>query len=583
MLDLRKYLIAAVMLFGANAIAQSPVNDDPVAFLADQGFPSSSYSILLTWQHDAPGGAVHGFHLQSLQSQSTLDLYFTEDGTPLTPADRQRLGIPEKNWNPSPRSAPLEFALSRKVANAQPPVPATTSAGIAPSALVALPEVDLATILAEDEANRISGQKQGKRIAVIHEFDTPIVVQGPSVSEGTWVTLPNGDQVWSIVVNSPGAIGQRLRLSELTLPTGASVIVYDAFETEESYGPYSGLHTRSDVRWTSTCFSDTVVLECVVPAGADINDVSLQLDQSTHVYVSAEELLPKVGNCHNDVTCFATWADAASGVVGIGGVSLGCTGTLIADENASTQGPYTLSADHCGFSSDSSAANLEFYWFYQSDSCNGTVPQLSSVPRSSGSDYLASSNVSTGTDFVLLQLDEQPPVGVAFVGWSSEPKAVGTDTTCIHHPSGSFKRISFAAITDVDESSRDIRPITRFHQASWTSGVTEPGSSGSPLFDENTQEIIGQLWGGPSSCSAVGNNRLDYYGRFDVTFPLIEQFLSAFDGPEDIDANGGVNATDVQLVINAALSIPIAFDADVNASGDVDAVDVQLVINAALG
>ncbi|MBI5093932.1 MAG: hypothetical protein HZB26_16015 [Candidatus Hydrogenedentes bacterium] len=53
--------------------------------------------------------------------------------------------------------------------------------------------------------------------------------------------------------------------------------------------------------------------------------------------------------------------------------------------------------------------------------------------------------------------------------------------------------------------------------------------------------------------------------------------------PTDIDADQLINAVDVQLVINAALSIAIAFDADVNHDTNVNAVDVQMVINGALG
>ncbi|MBI5094774.1 MAG: VWA domain-containing protein [Candidatus Hydrogenedentes bacterium] len=52
----------------------------------------------------------------------------------------------------------------------------------------------------------------------------------------------------------------------------------------------------------------------------------------------------------------------------------------------------------------------------------------------------------------------------------------------------------------------------------------------------------------------------------------------------DIDRTGAVDAVDVQLVINAALSLSIAgLDADIDHNGSIDAVDVQLVINAALG
>jgi len=52
----------------------------------------------------------------------------------------------------------------------------------------------------------------------------------------------------------------------------------------------------------------------------------------------------------------------------------------------------------------------------------------------------------------------------------------------------------------------------------------------------------------------------------------------------DIDGNRGVDAVDVQLVINAALGQDIGgLNADVNCDYTTDAVDVQLVIRAALG
>ena len=54
----------------------------------------------------------------------------------------------------------------------------------------------------------------------------------------------------------------------------------------------------------------------------------------------------------------------------------------------------------------------------------------------------------------------------------------------------------------------------------WEDGVTEPGSSGSPLFDQN-HRIVGQLYGGLAACSGNVNNGLyDNYGRFDVSWDL---------------------------------------------------------------
>jgi hypothetical protein len=51
----------------------------------------------------------------------------------------------------------------------------------------------------------------------------------------------------------------------------------------------------------------------------------------------------------------------------------------------------------------------------------------------------------------------------------------------------------------------------------------------------------------------------------------------------DINQDSAVNATDVQLVINAALSVSTPYNCDVSKDGAVNAIDVQQVINAALG
>ncbi|MBI5091281.1 MAG: PKD domain-containing protein [Candidatus Hydrogenedentes bacterium] len=77
-----------------------------------------------------------------------------------------------------------------------------------------------------------------------------------------------------------------------------------------------------------------------------------------------------------------------------------------------------------------------------------------------------------------------------------------------------------------------------------------------------------------------------------VTATLVIASLSApsaFAAPDpvagDVNLDGHVDAVDVQLVINAALSVPVASDTDVDfdAAHATNAIDVQLVINAALG
>jgi len=54
------------------------------------------------------------------------------------------------------------------------------------------------------------------------------------------------------------------------------------------------------------------------------------------------------------------------------------------------------------------------------------------------------------------------------------------------------------------------------------------------------------------------------------------------DRPYDVNCDGTVDISDVQLTINSALKLPVSFVTDVNLDGAHDAMDVQLVINAAL-
>jgi len=74
----------------------------------------------------------------------------------------------------------------------------------------------------------------------------------------------------------------------------------------------------------------------------------------------------------------------------------------------------------------------------------------------------------------------------------------------------------------------------------------------------------------------------DYYGRFDVTFPLVAGHLGAAISAFDVNASGTVNAADLQVVINVLLGKASTPAADVDRSGVVDARDLQLVVIAVL-
>src|SRR5688572_23674796 len=180
-----------------------------------------------------------------------------------------------------------------------------------------------------------------------------------------------------------------------------------------------------------------------------------------------------------------------------------CTGALI--NNTCNNGtPYVLTANHCG----SASGSWVFRFNWEAPTC--TQP-ASSPPYTSISGGTARAS-SAGSDMHLCQINSSIPAGynVYFSGWDRN-NTPAVNQFGVHHPDGDIKKISFATGTAV---SSTYSGATCWRTGTWTDGVTEPGSSGSPLFNMSGQ-IVGQLYGGPSNCSYEGNptNGVDYYGK----------------------------------------------------------------------
>ena len=118
------------------------------------------------------------------------------------------------------------------------------------------------------------------------------------------------------------------------------------------------------------------------------------------------------------------------------------------------------------------------------------------------------------------------------------------------------------------------------------SGLQECAGLGIALDPAGNVHVTGYFFGSADFDPGNGVLTLTAAAFRDIfAVKLGTNELSAPVIPEEINGDGEVNAVDVQLVINAALGIPIpvGLTADINADGLVNAVDVQLVIVAALG
>lgn len=386
-------------------------------------------------------------------------------------------------------------------------------------ALPAVPESEIEALKQAPDSQRRF------QIGMGRTFKNPIVVNRSTVPLAQWTVLPDGWSIWSAEVGSQGALGMRIHIESLRLPNGARIIVYDPAKPEPDPEPVTTQYMRGRTEvWTATLFADRAIVECQLPPGADPKTVSFVISGVSHLYaLPIEGANLKAGSCHNDVSCYSSYAEQASGVARIafvdGGNTRVCTGCLLGGNDSSES--FFLTANHCVYD-QAIASTIEYYWFYQTSSCNGPAPSLGSATRTSGgADLLATSN---NNDFSFMRLRQRAPSGASPLNWSTSGPSSSEALACIHHPTGSYKRISFG---------NSIGANANFWGVRWDSGATEPGSSGSPLLNGDHQ-VIGQLnagFNGSAGSSCTDPTAPDQFGRFDLTYPAIQQWLSGSPPP----------------------------------------------------
>ena len=381
--------------------------------------------------------------------------------------------------------------------------------GLPKSTAVMMPEVDVETLLAEDAAREATGIKGPWRFGYNHS------VHLGTDNAGTWDVLPNGDRLWRLSVECPGALSINFVFDLYVVPEGGMVFVYN--EAGEVLGGFTAEsnpgHTELGVTQLA---GERITIEYQEPADK-AGQGHLHINQVTHGYrdvLGQLKGLGDSGSCNNNVACpvSAGWEDPIRSVAIITVQGNGiCTGQLI--NNCSNDGtPYFLTANHC---LGGGVGSWVFRFNWESPNCTPTTngPTGQTV---SGAQLLVNSG---GSDVALLQLNSTPPsgYGVYYTGWDKSG-TTPSSAVAIHHPSGDVKKISFE---DDPLQQGSFGGAQCWHVTAWDDGTTEGGSSGSGLWDPN-KRLVGQLYGGQASCSFNVN---DYYGRFDVSYPLLQPYL----------------------------------------------------------
>lgn len=442
----------------------------------------------------------------------------------------------------------------------------SASARERPATALVYRELPLARIVALHRGN----QDNAKGVPKAQQIGIARIASSES-SAGTlpslqWTTAEDGGTVARIMVTSPVALGLRVGLILEAMHPLAQL----RFGGSEVPVSISSVLTGTEVSrladargmfWTPATDGETQTIEIYLPPGIATSAVRVHAPELSHLLANSRrefKIIEKIGesaSCNVDTVCrvaelgpgFVRAKNAVAHMVynlyNSNGMVLGtyiCTGTLLADTVADTQVPWFYSARHC-FAGGSDnvpvqdmakvANSLNTYWGYEATACGNGV-QAAIVVLAGGADVTHADAV---TDAMLLQLRDPAPAGAEFSGWDSTALADNAGILAIHHPSGDAKKVSSGLKLGTDNEH---------HMVAWTSGTTEPGSSGSGLFtlDASGYRLRGGLYGGNATCAnsgstSNGNNR-DWYSRFDMVYPSLRQYLSPTTSNTPIRRNG---------------------------------------------
>ncbi|HEX4762737.1 MAG TPA: trypsin-like peptidase domain-containing protein [Usitatibacter sp.] len=228
-----------------------------------------------------------------------------------------------------------------------------------------------------------------------------------------------------------------------------------------------------------------------------------------------------------------------------------CTGSLLNDYGSTGTAWFTTAA-HCLINTQAVASSIQFFWFYDT-ACNGsgTVPAATTTV---GAELLL---WDADIDFNFLKITGPLPSGVVRLGWTTDEISAGTGLFSVHHPSGhtaSYSTGSKVQDQTVAFSEKDLVFDINTTVVRWAVGLTEPGSSGSPLMTTDGK-FLGTLSAGPlNQACDVPTSFFSYYAKFSSAYPRIRDLIDPGlpadirpDRPIDVhdvlDANGSYAGT----------------------------------------
>ena len=363
---------------------------------------------------------------------------------------------------------------------------------------------------------------------------------------GTWVQYPDGSKSWFLKITCKDAIGLTLHYNNLFIPQGGSLFLYNENKNHIIGKFTSSRNFNNPITHTQIVEGESTIIEYHERKGTK-EKLSISINQLGYIFRGFEDYLShfnseklnnltKADPCQVDVACSPEnngWSAQIDAVVHFTFIQQNyiyvCSASVI-NNTAQDCTPYILTAWHCGdHTANQNLSGYTWYWNYQKTSCqpnnNGTNPSKGNetmvngtVRSTSGSGTLNNppgNNQLAGSDFTLIELSNNIPTSynAYYAGWDRSNSSASSGVS-IHHPAGSAKKIS-TFTSSLSNATYNGGAYNAHWAVNWSAttnghGVTEGGSSGSPIFNQS-KRIVGQLSGGSSTCNFP--NYSDLYGK----------------------------------------------------------------------
>jgi len=344
-------------------------------------------------------------------------------------------------------------------------------------------------------------------------------------TEGRWIKAENNLYVWRAAFKVTGAQSLNLYFRHFSLKNNDRLFLYSP-DMHEVLGAFTKNNNGNNFA-TGLIKGNELVIEYSTVSKPD--KLPFDLWELGVIMEHFGRGFGDAGSCEVPVNCDEglQWQRQKRGVSRIllkeSSSLFWCTGSLV--NNTKVDGkPYFLTANHCGsHATEADYNDWVFDFDYESADCNRPATEPEKLTFT-GASLIARGTTprSVNSDFKLLLLNEDIPdeYHMYFNGWDRSGD-VPQHGVVIHHPEGDIKFISTynnPAVSSFYYGSEN--PDAPFWKVIWSEtangyGVTEGGSSGSPLFNEDGL-IVGALTGGDASC--INNTGPDYFGKFSESW-----------------------------------------------------------------